>query len=343
MSVGSISEAITGTSARAGARLDAAITDFFLPGDGRLDDAVRIALTHTLHSLIAGLEADIRRHAGRLLAGRGQADDAAALLSVEGGALPALIDAGLLRDPDLMEELIAHSRVDLIADGLPSMSGDTNHPSLLVRLADLPDTIVASAARALLVAESSHENAPILPAELQHRLVWWIAAAIETSLPADVNRSRALAEAAQRSLAAYDEGERTEAVAERLVAAIDPLPGEVPALLVEAIGDGRLVLVAALLARALGIDADTARTLLIEPDDERLWSALRVAGLARDEIAQIGLSLATADPRRDIELFADRLDDVMAQKRSTARAILAPLTLPRELRIAARLLTRRRR
>lgn len=343
MPSGSKNDVIAGAGARADARLDAAIADFFLADDGRLDDRTRIALRTALHRLIGAIEGDIRRHAARLLAGRGHADAAQAMLGVEGEALPLLTGAGLLRDAELMDEAIAQIRVLSIEEALPAGVVEGNQPSLLVRLADLSDSVVAGAAQALMTADSRRGGSIALPAELHHRLVWWVAAAVRAAPPGGGEADAAIADAGRRALAAHDEGERPDAVAQRLVAAIDPLPAELPSLVVEALGDRRLSLVAAIVSRALSIDPETARALLIEPDDRRLWLALRAIDLSREQIARVALSLADADPRRDIEAFADRLDDIAALDPAAARASLAPLALPRELRLATRALAKARR
>ena len=60
----------------------------------------------------------------------------------------------------------------------------------------------------------------MLPADLQHRLAWRVAAAVRPAT-ADPDADRAIAEATNRHLGAHDEGDRIEAVATRLAAAID--------------------------------------------------------------------------------------------------------------------------
>jgi hypothetical protein len=208
---------------------------------------------------------------------------------------------------------------------------------LLIRLAAVPDRVVAGAAQALLVADSREEA--VLPAELHHRLVWQVAAAIRPD-PSDADTDRAIAEAATRSLAAHDEGDRPEAVATRLAAAIDARPDELAPLLLEALGDRRPGLFTAVLAQAVGIDAAQLRTVVLEPEGERLWLALRAAQLDRQTIARIALALADADPRRDIEGFADQLDRIAAVEPAEARLALAPETLDPAFRAAILALAR---
>ena len=333
----SAAERAAAARARAGQRLAGAITDLFLADDARLDERTRLALAARLAETVGGIETELRRQAARLLAARGAAPLAESLLAGDGGtAMERLARAGLLQDETLIDELIAQVRHDQLAAALRSGDGP-EATSLLVRLAGVPDRVVATAARALLVADS--RDGPSLPAELQHRLIWWVAAAIRPAR-AEPDADRAIAEAATRSLAGHDEGERTGAVAMRLAAAIDARADEVAPLLVEVLGDRRLSLFTAVLAHAVGLDFDQARALVLEPEGERLWLALRVLQLDRPTIARIALALADADPRRDIEAFADRLDAVAAVDPAEARLALAPETLDRDFRAAIAALAR---
>ena len=343
---------------RAEERLEQTIADVFLGADARLEERTRLMLTHVMRGIVGAIEADIRRQAARLLAGAGETARAEAILT-QGGAMLRLTRAGLLRDRDLMEELIARVRHDLIADALPTTIGGPEEPSLLIRLAGVPDTIVATAAGALLAAESrrraANETGAIpgseLPAALHRQLVWWVAAAVRDGLDdmlkdagevlamqGRAHSDRAITDAALRSLAAHDDGERPEAIASRLAGAIDARPEELPALLIEALGDRRLALFVAVLAHAIGIEFEQARALVLDPAGEQLGLALRAADLDRPTIAQIGLALADADARRDIESFADALDSIAGVAVADARDAIAPLAMHRDFRAALRTL-----
>ena len=322
--------------ARAAWRLAGVIDDLFLPEEARLDERTRLALAERLHETIGVLETDLRRQAARLLAARGGSKQAEALLSGGGSAAERLTAAGLLRDEALIGELVAQVRHALLAEALPTASG-AGEASLLVRLAAVPDRVVARAAQALLAADS--RGGALLPAELQHKLVWWVAAAIRPTTP-DADADRAIAEAATRSLTSHDEGERIEAVATRLAAAVDARADELGPLLLEVLGDRRLSLFTGVLAHAVGIDYEQARDVVLEPEGECLWLALRAVRLDRPTIARIALTLADADPRRDIEAFADRLDRIAAVEPAEARLALAPETLDRDFRAAIAALAR---
>ena len=339
-------------AASADARLTGAIADFFLAEEARLDEQTRLTLGRVLSGVVQGIELEIRRHAARMLTGRGAEARAEQLLTGHDDVVRRLSRAGLLRDRLLIDELLAQVRCDLIAARLAPSAATPEQASLLVRLAEVDDGVVAAAARALLSAETRRRAAAehggvvtgILPAERHHQLVWWVAAAIREAQVAaggeDGGVDRAIVEAAQRNLAAHDEGQRPEAAAVRLAAAIDARPHEVGELLIETLGDRRLLLFIAVLGRAVDLDFEGARTIVLEPEGDRLWLALRAAGLDRAAIARIALALADADPRRDIEAFADDLDAIVAVSAEAARSALAPLTLHHDLRLAIAALTR---
>lgn len=321
----------------ADARLLGAMDDLFLADDARLDERTRVALARLLSMTVGGIEMELRRQAARLLAARGSTGMAEVLLK-GAGAAERLTRAGLLRDQMLIETLIARVRHDAIASALPPASdGKVDEASLLVRLAAVPDRVVAAAARALLVADSM--DGVTLTAEVQQRLVWWGAAAIRPATP-DADADRAIAEAAVRSISAYDESVGRDVIAMRLAAAIDARSDELAPLLLEALSDRRLALFVAVLAHAMGLDFVQAQALVLEPEGERLWLALRAVQLDRATIARIALDLSDADPRRDIEVFADELDRIAAIEPAEARLALAPETLDRDFRTAIGALAR---
>ena len=301
------------------------IDDFFIDEDARLDDRTRATLAVTLAAMVAAVEGDLRHRAARSLPARAGAP-----------VLDRLITAGLLRDADMMRELIGRTWLDLLADTLTNAApDDQGAASLLARLTASADTHVAGAAVAMMAAEGrrrgfldtgrlSHTE---LPAELHYRLVWWVAAAIDEQL-ADGAASRVVADAALRALGGHDESDRVEGAATRLAAAIDPQPGELSALLTHSLGDRSVALFVALLAFALRLDFAVARQLVVAGGDP-LWLALRAVDLDRATIARIGLALSG-----DVEAFADQLDAIARVDPTEARAALAPLALPAEFRAA---------
>lgn len=339
---------VAGADAAAFRGLATAIDDFFLPESHRLDERTRVGLSRLLRALVDTVEGEIRDHGVRQLQVQGEIALADALAGAD-GVFTALCDSGLLRDRELMGELIAQVRQELLASGMPVQAhDDPERPSLINRFVQHPDRVLAQSAMGVLIAESRRRSLPEagplpqtdLPAELHHKLVWWVAAALRLRVAAEdiATLDRVLAEAAQRSLAAHDEGDRVEAAVMRLAVAIDAQPDELPELLNEALGDRRVTLFAGLLAHALGVDYTVARSLALDAGSGRLWVALRALDLDREAIARLGLALTEADPRRDIEAFAETLDTIMAVEVEDARAALAGLRLPGDYRAAVQAL-----
>ena len=120
----------------------------------------------------------------------------------------------------------------------------------------------------------------------------------------------------------------------RFAAAIDAQPAELPGLLVESLGDRRIVLFTALLAHAMGVGYAQAREIILDPEADRLWLAFRALDLTRDTIAKAGYALCEADPRRDLESFADTLDAIVSIAAAEARNALAPMKLHPDYRAA---------
>lgn len=320
-----------------------AVEDFFLPEEARLDEHSRAGLAALVRGLVETVESEIREHAVRLLTGRNESELVARLIEPGVSVLARLWNSGLLRDGELMAELVARVRQEMLGAALPmNAPDDPERPSLINRFVQHPDRVVAASAMAVLIAESRRRGSPEvgqfqteLPAELHHKLVWWTAAALRERIHGPNEMlDRALCDAAQRSLAAYDEGDRLEAAAMRFAAAIDAQPGELSGMLVEALGDRRIVLFIALLGHALGVPYALARDLVLDPSADRLWLALRALEIGREGVAQIGYALSEADPRRDLETFADTLDTIAAISPVEARAALAPLKLDPDYRAA---------
>ncbi|GAA0336182.1 hypothetical protein GCM10009087_53320 [Sphingomonas oligophenolica] len=120
----------------------------------------------------------------------------------------------------------------------------------------------------------------------------------------------------------------------RLAAALDAHADELAPLLAEALADHRPALFIALIAHAIGLDHADAREIVLDPDGDRLWLVLRALEIDRASIARIGLALSEADPRRNLDIFAETLEDVAATPPAEARAALAQLLLHPDYRAA---------
>lgn len=330
-----LSDRVSAARARAAERRRGAVLDLRLDAESRLTDQVRFEVTTRLHLLVETIARDLLQQAERAMP-----QDARSIRPDQ--VVRRLYRADALAEPGLVDELVAQVRLHLIARALPieSMAGDA--PSLLVRLTEAPDRIVAAAARAVLVAEGQAREAEGqareaeetvgLPTRLYDRLTWTVAAALREG--DDPAWDRALCQAVERMLAARDDADRPGAATMRLAAAIDARPGELPDLLLESLSDRQLGLFVALLTHALGLEHDMVREIVLEPEGDRLWLALRALEQERPTIARIGLSLCEADGRRDVDDFAEALDAIMAIPATEARRAIASLTLPTPFRAA---------
>lgn len=321
---------------RADRAVASAIDDFLLAADDRLDERTRASLSAMIHATCAAIERDLAGHAAKLIGGEGAGGVA---------GVARILDAGLLRDAELMGELIAQTRLHLLDAALAATRPPGPASDVVPRFAASDDPVLAAAAADYLRLEMRQQAAD-LPQPLHRRIVWWIAAALRERHHDGDGASavdRALVDAAARSIAAHDEADRLEPAALRLAAAIDARPEELPALLHHLLGEARASLFVAIISYALRLEPGEARAMLLDRAGDRLWLALRALGCAREAIARIALTLADADPARDIEAFADALDTIAAIPVLAAREALAPLALPQDYRRAIRVLERTRR
>jgi len=236
-------------------------------------------------------------------------------------AQPILEDSGALRDPALVSLLLRRAeehRLHRSAHASPAapdgLFGELVHDS---------NEAIAEAAMAVLIAQGrrfdrfqepllpNHE----LPAEVEHRLVWSVAAALRTYLVERLAISPdeaddALAAAANHCLAMHDEGESHEARCLRLVSLLEEQGRLDGIFLVRALPEGGLALLLAALSLRCGLMPDAVWELASEPLGRGLPLLLRAAGLERAEVGQIlvaiyGSAAADEDAQlvRQLDLF----------------------------------------
>jgi hypothetical protein len=296
--------------ASARARVAAAAADLALPQSLRLSDRQRTTILALLASLIRSVEDALRAE----LAGAAPGEALQAALSsahVE-IAVPVLAGKAPLAEPALVDLLLRRAEEHRLHR---AAAGEN---ALLVELAGSGDEPVAREAMALLIAQNGRLDGfgePVLPrgdlpAELQHHLVWMIAAALRRYMVARHGADPAACDAAvdaaaSRVLGAHDEGDTAEARAMRLAMALrDAGRLEEPGLLARAITQGSLPLFLALLASRTGLGVAAVWELLSDGSGPVLL--LRAAGLARDEAAAILLAWGLPEPALAAAL--DRLD-----------------------------------
>lgn len=308
----------------------ASLVDLFLPDTMRLTDYQRVTIRRFIARLVQATESDLRQ---RLIAGhanRFSPELLAALGSARVSvALPVLERARALHDVELVSLLLARVEEQRIAAGLKSGGrGDAVDGKLIEALLADTDPPVSAAAMALLIAESRRFfvfDEPVvprsdLPADLQYRMVWWVAAALRDYMtgrhgadPAQVDV--AIMDVASASLAGHDEGETLEAAAMQLAHLLSERGWLDDGVLKAACLEGHMALFVAILAVRAGFDFESARGMALPPYGERLVVLLKALGVARDTAAAVVLALGADDARITEHMMAyDELDPVHAME-----------------------------
>lgn len=280
-------------------RFAVAATDLLLPERARLTEWQRITAANLLARLIRSIEDALRLP----LAERFDDNEAlqAALVSAHVPiALPVLERAGALGDADLGTVLVRRVEEHRFWKAFGQSGGD----DLLHELVRDPDPALASEAMELVIARSRRFDRfqePVighvdLPAELQHKLTWLVAAALRHYLVQQhhVRAVDAAVEAAAATfIGQYDEGLGLEAAAMRLARRLQRAGRLDGALLSRTLGEGMLPVFIAGLAVRAGLDHGAAWEVLSDPRGRGPALLLRAAGFARDDAAAVLLLLNT--------------------------------------------------
>ena len=282
-------------------RFSVAATDLLLPEQSRLTEWQRLTAAALLVRLVRTVEDTLRaRLAGHFADHEGlSAAFSSAHVPI---AQPLLERAQVLRDPELGTVLVR--RVEEHRFWKDNAEGDDGADEYLLDLVRDDDDGVAAEAMALMIARSrrfDQFNEPVmgrteLAAEIQHRLVWMIAAALrqymvqQHALPSG-RADAAIAVAAGELIAGYDEGDSLEACCMRLARRLDRSDRLDDAVLRLILDDGLLPLFVAAIGVRCGLDYSAAWEVLSDPRGRGPALLLRAAGVERDHAAAILLVL----------------------------------------------------
>jgi hypothetical protein len=318
-------------AAAARVRLDATVTDLFLPEAGRLSDLHRATMMRLLDRLIERIERDLRRR----LAVRGDQ----ALGDEEGLiAAPRLARAGVLRDGELAALLLRRAEEQRLGQ-LLALHAARDRPPPVRFLDGLPDPLAGAAADFFAAdgrrRDAFHDAIPAdvdLPADLQYRLVWWVTAALRDHLMRQKGLDAAtadplLAAAARDALAGYDESETLEGRAMRLARALHAAGRLDDAAIARMLAEGAVSLVVAALATRAGIAFAAAGEMVTDGTGSRLVLLLRAIDMARAPAADIVFRLAVAGGGDAGDAAAGRIEAFVALDPGEARAALLPWRL----------------
>ena len=283
-------------------RFAVAATDLLLPDGARLSEWQRLTAAALLTRLIHSVEDDLRAR----LAAKFEAYPAvhAALSSARVPiALPILERAHVLRDSDLGNVLVRRVEEHRFWKAHAPAEGQ----DLLFELVRDADEAVAAGAMELVIARSRRFDRfqepdmgqVELPAELQHKLVWLVAAALRHYIVQQHGLGAVdglIEEEAGALIAAHDEGAILEARAMRLARRLHALGRLDDDLLVRVLGQGLLPLFIAGLATLTGLEQDAAWEVIADPRGRGPALLLRAADVGREAAAQILLLANSSGP-----------------------------------------------
>ena len=274
-------------------RFAVAATDLLLPDLARLSEWQRLTAAALLTRLIHSIEDELRAS----LAVRFEAHPAvhAALSSARVPiALPILERAQVLRDADLGNVLVRRVEEHRFWKAHAPASGQ----DLLFELVRDSDEVVAAEAMELVIARSRRFDRfqepdmgqVELPAELQHKLVWLVAASLRHYIVQQHGLAAVdgiIEEAGSALVASHDEGTILEAHAIRLARQLAQACRLDGALLLRALSEGMLPFFIAGAATLCGLDYAAAWEVIADPRGRGPAILLRAAGVDRDEAAAI--------------------------------------------------------
>jgi uncharacterized protein (DUF2336 family) len=312
-------------------RFAVAATDLLLPDQARLSEWQRLTAASLLTRLIGSIEDDLRAR----LAQRFAANEAlhAALASAHVAiALPILERAGVLRDAELTTILVRRVEEHRFwKAGVPAGRDD-----FLFQLVRDADENLAAEAMELVIARSRRFDRfqePVLghvelPAELQHKLVWMVAAALRHYIVQHHRAAQvdaAVEEAASAVIGGYDEGESLESAALQLARRLHQTGRLDGAVLARIIGDGMLPFFLAGVAALCAIDLAAAWEVISDPRGRGPALLLRAAGIERAEAAAVLLALNARGPllaAHEGDATAAQLDLYDTLDRASAQEVL---------------------
>lgn len=284
-------------------RLLIAAADLSLPERLRLSDWQRSKASSLWSKLIRTIEDELRADLAQEEAVQAHPSLAAALASAHVPIAVPILERAAVRDHVLVATLVRRTE-----EHRRARSRGTADMPFLVELIRDPDPIVAEHAMAVLTGQSRRFDSfdepaaarTELSAELQHRLVWRVAAALRHYMVELHGFDAAAADqhvvaGAERLLASYDEGDTLEARAMRLARRLHETGRLDDGFVERILQEGMLTLLVAALAVRNALSHASAWDIVSEPRGRGAVFLLRAAGVERSHAAAILLMLAPAE------------------------------------------------
>jgi hypothetical protein len=285
-------------------RLAVAAADLRLPPSLRLTEWQRATVSSLISKTVRAVEDELRTTIADSAPARGNEALRAALTSARVAIAGPILDrSGANADPPLVAALIRRADEHRLVRTRPVAEN-----SLILDLIRDDDEEVAEQAMASLIAHSrrlDRFSEPVaarteLPAELQYRLVWRVAAALRHYLvgqhgvaatPADA----AIVAAVENLLSKYDEGDSLEARSMRLIRRLDETGRLDDELVGRALTQGSLPLFLAAIAARAAVTPGAAWEIISDPRRRGPALLLRAASIGREAAASILLDLSASE------------------------------------------------
>lgn len=290
-------------NAAARERLSVAAADLALPERLRLSDWQRSKASALASKMIRTIEDELRADLAHSETVRGHDGLAAAFTSAHIAIAGPIIERLVPWDRALVSTLVRRTE-----EHRRARSRSASEMPFLIEFMRDGDPVVAEHAMAVLTGQSRRfdtfdEPAAArteLPAELEHRLVWRVSAALRIYM-VDVHgvdgarADEAIVAAAERLLAGYDEGDALEARCMRLARRLNETGRLDDRLIGRMLEEGSLILFVAALATRASLAHASAWEILSEPRGRGAVFLLKAADVERSQAAAILLMLASSE------------------------------------------------
>ncbi|AEH63057.1 DUF2336 domain-containing protein [Zymomonas mobilis] len=216
-----------------------------------------------------------------------------------------LSDSILLRDQTFVAMLIRRMRTSFLQKNCHKKQyhKSPKNSDIIDSLIGQMDADIALSAMVLLIAESrqiSHLNNPILSrtdlsAELQYKLLWWVAACLRSCLLeaqlSEEQVDQALSKAVRQALTQYDEGSTLEARALKLARHLHKYRKLSDEFILQSAMDGHTALMVAALAIRSGVNHHYIWDIVLNEDESPLLLLLKAIGMPRQIAASLAFQL----------------------------------------------------
>ncbi|ART93674.1 uncharacterized protein (DUF2336 family) [Zymomonas mobilis] len=216
-----------------------------------------------------------------------------------------LSDSILLRDQTFVAMLIRRMRTSFLQKNCHKRQyhKSPKNSDIIDSLIGQMDADIALSAMVLLIAESrqiSHLNNPILSrtdlsAELQYKLLWWVAACLRSCLLkaqlSEEQVDQALSKAVRQALTQYDEGSTLEARALKLARHLHKYRKLSDEFILQSAMDGHTALMVAALAIRSGVNHHYIWDIVLNEDESPLLLLLKAIGMPRQMAASLAFQL----------------------------------------------------